>query len=433
MEVENSTKREHLSIEIGNEEDVLLSSIKGKMESISVSHIICRVPEQLHKGYEEQYFPSLVSIGPFHHGRASLKLTPDQKWRYLNSLLSRKPDSETTLGTCIKSLRHLETKARKFYCKPIEMGSDEFVEMMLLDGCFIIELLLVYSMQDLRRRDDPCFTTSEDLIHLRCDLIMFENQIPFFILEHLFHLVPIPISCHSSLNDLASKFFKKMIPHCPNKVPIGPQTHHLLDLIRQHYLPTTPQVLVPSSLGHAYINRASGLSDAGISIERTSCESPSNIAFFNGRLTIPSLEINYYTEALFRNLIAMEQCQPGCSKHVSSYVSLMNGLVSSKRDVRLLQEKEILIDGHETEGGIVLLFKSLHVDVNVMDFYYRGVCEQVSSYQRRKRDVCWVRMRNLYHRSNLGLAGFSLVVFVVVFLFTGAFFTTVSFLLHHFQ
>ncbi|KAL8484837.1 hypothetical protein ACS0TY_027216 [Phlomoides rotata] len=430
MEMENSRKREHFSIEIGNEEDVLLTSIKEKMETISLSHIICRVPEQLHKGYEYQFFPSLVSIGPFHHGRASLKLMPDQKWRYLNSLLSRKPDSEVTLATCIKSLRHLETKARKFYCEPIEMGSDQFVEMLLLDGCFLIELLLVYTIRDLRRRDDPCFERNEDLIHLRRDLIMFENQIPFFILDHLFHLVPIPIGCHFSLVELASNFFKKMIPHCPKKAPIGP---HLLDLIRQHYLPTSTQLLVPSSLGHAYISRACGLSDVGISIERRSCESPSNITFFDGKLNIPSLEIHCYTEALFRNLIAMEQCQPGCSKHVSSYVSLMNGLISSKRDVRLLQEKEILLDGHETEGGIVLLFKSLHVDVNVMDFYYRGVCEHVSRYQGRKRDVFWVRMRNLYHKSNLGVASFSLVVLVVVFLFTGAFFSAVSFLLHHFQ
>lgn len=427
------TERDHLSIEIMNEDNILQSSIKEKMESISLSHCLSRVPEQLFRGNEDKYFPSLVSIGPFHHGRDTHKLMEDQKWRYLNTLLSRKPYSEATLESCIRSVRRIEQKARNFYGEKVEMGSDQFVEMMLLDGCFIIELFLVFAFKNLRRRDDPCFSTNESVFRLRCDLILFENQVPFFVLERLFHLVPIPKQSTLSLIELALSFFRPLIPddhaQFPPKID-GPHTLHLLDLIRQHYLPTVPTV--PSRGKQTNIPQATNLCSLKVRVRRSISESPSNIRFFNGELRIPTLEINTYTETLFRNLIAMENRHPKCSKYVSSYAVLMGRLIQSTRDVRLLHDKEILIDGHEREREIVFLFQKLHVDLDVKEFYYNGLCEEISGYKPRKVGLLQC-LRHVYHRTQLGVAGFSLAMFILVFLFTGVFFTTVYFLMHHYQ
>ncbi|KAK6161011.1 hypothetical protein DH2020_004392 [Rehmannia glutinosa] len=377
-----STTRDHISIEITNE-DILLSSIKEKMGCISVSHSVCKVPEFFFKGNEGKYFPSLVSIGPFHHGKHDLKFMEDQKWRYFNTLLSRKPNADSTLDSCIKALRDVELKARKFYGETINIGSDEFVEMLLLDGCFIIELFLEYAIKNLRRRDDPCFSTNDRIFRLRCDLILFENQLPFFILDQIFHLVPIPKQCDQiSLFDLALCFFRKLIPGDHTQFPVeifAPKTDHLLDLIRQHYLPTVPEVKVLSSDSQTHIHQATHLSAVGIRVENAISESPSNINFFNGELKIPSLEIHGYTEILFRNLIAMENCDPQCSKHVTSYLIFMRRLIRSKRDVRLLQDKEIIIDGHEREGEIVHLFQRIQVDINeeefLLDYYLNSSME----------------------------------------------------------
>ncbi|KAL0348590.1 UNVERIFIED_CONTAM: hypothetical protein Sangu_1086800 [Sesamum angustifolium] len=396
------------------------------MELISVSHSVCRVPEELLKGNEEKYFPSSVSIGPFHHGKAVLRVMEDQKWRYLNALISRRPNSEATLESCVRALRLTEHKARNFYStESINMGSDQFVEMMLLDGCFIIELFLVYAIKSLRRRDDPCFSTNNMLFHLRCDLILLENQVPFFILEQLFHLVPIPKHCHMSLTELALLFFKKLIDHSQFPPEIfRPETHHLLDLIRQHYLPTHPQV--PSSGRQTHIDPATHLQSSGIQVEKAISEIPSNINFFHGKLKIPSLELHGYTEILFRNLIAMELSVPKCSKHVTSYAILMEQLLRTKEDVRLLGNRVILIDGHERRGEeIVLLFKSLHVDINAKEFYYGGLCEQMKVYQTRKRHI--------HDRTHVGIAGFCLATLFLVFLFTAALILACYFLLHHFQ
>ncbi|KAL7144360.1 hypothetical protein ABFS83_07G006300 [Erythranthe nasuta] len=434
LEIE-ATERDHVSIEIANDNITLQSSIKEKMESISLSHCIYKVHEQLFRGNENNYFPSLVSIGPFHYGNETHKLMQDKKWRYLNTLLNRKPYSDATLDTCIRALRRMEQKSRNFYGEKIEMASDNFVEMMLIDGCFIIELFLEFAFKSLRRRDDVCFGTNDVIFKLRCDLVLFENQVPFFVLEKLFHLVPIPKECTMSLVELSLFFFRKLIPEnhaqFPRKVSSPPQTLHLLDLIRQHFLPTSPQIL-SSSNTQRNIPHATNLDSLGIRVKRAISESPLNVSFYDGELKIPSLEIHSYTEILFRNLIAMENHYPACSKHVTSYVTLMERLIQSNRDVRFFRNKEIIIDGHEREGEIVFLFQKLHMDLNVKEFYYNGLCEEISGYQSRRIGLCGI-IRHVYHRTHLGVAGLSLAMLILVFLFTGVFFSTVYFLLHHFQ
>ncbi|CAN1835957.1 UPF0481 protein At3g47200 [Linum perenne] len=70
---------------------------------------------------------------------------------------------------------------RASYSERFDKLSDtKLAEIMLLDGCFILELFLRYSNSDLRLESDPIFTTSWMVLTLQRDLILLENQIPFF-------------------------------------------------------------------------------------------------------------------------------------------------------------------------------------------------------------------------------------------------------------
>ncbi|XP_073143687.1 UPF0481 protein At3g47200-like isoform X2 [Henckelia pumila] len=416
-------KKDHVAIDIVHEEN-LAYLIKEKMDSISPSHCVCRVPEQLFKEYREYYFPSTVSIGPFH--RHKVEAMEEKKWCYFDTLLSRNHKAEETLDSCIKAVRHVEKQARKFYGQTVDMGSDEFVEMLLVDGCFIIELLLEYAIKSLRRRDDPIFSTNDTIYGIRRDLILLENQVPFFILERLFHLVPIPTQCQLSLVELALCFFKNILSMHDEHIPrekYDPKIHHLLDLIRQHYLPTSPEVL--SNVQHEHKNlphHAIHLVDIGASLKpMISEESPLNINFLDGELKIPPLKIDGYTEILFRNLIAMELCCHELPKHVASYAVFMKRLLRYKRDVRLCQMKKILIDGCGREGQIVGLFKRLCVDVDIdnTNFSYNEICERIHGYEANSKQVWWKRLRHSYHRTHAGVASLSVVLLLLVFLFTG--------------
>ncbi|GFZ13903.1 hypothetical protein Acr_24g0000930 [Actinidia rufa] len=352
METESRSPRrmhvgDYVTVEIKPEDERLISSIKQHVESVSVSNCICRVPRNVSRESTMNYFPDLVSIGPFHHGEAKLIATEDKKWRYLNALLSRKPNLEATLAHCVSALKELEPKVRKFYVEKINRGSDELVKMMLVDGCFIIELFLKYSMKGLRRRDDPFFNKKDTFFQLRCDLILLENQIPFFILQCLFSLVPIPTQCTQSLIELALSFFRRMIPGDDIILQgnFRQDFNHLLDLIHNCYLPTHPEV--QPRVEKKNLCCATKIQESGIGFRKATAESLLDVKFVRGVLEIPPLKLHEYTEIVFRNLIALENCTPDRPMYVTSYALLMGKTrtIQKRREIALQKA-----DSHQRVG-----------------------------------------------------------------------------------
>lgn len=403
---------DHLTIDVipPEREGNLVVSIKEKMEKVSILGSICRVPEKLLKGNEQQFYhPRLVTIGPLHHNSEITIITDhsnDLKWLYLNTLLSRKPGLEQTLDTCVKCLKTLEEKTRKCYKENLDhIGSNEFVQIMLVDGCFIIELFLEYANKIFRRRDDPFFTRTEQFYNLRCDLILLENQIPFFVLQQLFQMVPIPKQCNQTLLELALFFFRKWIPGKDGRYfqeKFAPDVHHLLDLIRQCHIPPILQQAQYSSdnvklqTHFQHLPNATNLKGRGIGFYESSTDTLLNIKFDdeNGILEIPPLIIHRYKETLFKNLIALEIFCCCCSytspKHVTSYLFLMKQLIKNENDVRMLQNRQIIISGLEKQGEIMEWFNGFdHILMSVIEFedffyYYSWLCEKIEKYEEMK-------------------------------------------------
>ncbi|KAK9288249.1 hypothetical protein L1049_016699 [Liquidambar formosana] len=434
--------RDNVTIEI--KDDTLVSSIKEKMENTSPLLCICRVPETTRKENENAYAPGIISIGPLHHGKPTLKQMEDHKWRYLYTLLSRKPSQqevatnlEASLDGCVKSLRESEHRARKCYAEDINLTSDEFVEMMLLDGCFIIELFLKYAFRGLRRRSDPIFFTTGIFCSLRLNMILLENQLPFFVLQQLFNIVPLPRQCTQSLTELAFRFFESIIPKDKHDKHVFQEKfnlegNHLLDLIHNCLLPTISRVR-PKKVGvQKRLDCATKLQEEGIKFNDKTAHSLLDVRFVNGVIEIPPMKILHYTETLLRNLVALEQCYGGCTPHVTSYAFLMKSLVCCEKDVRLLLRREILANSSGSEIEVLDLFKSLYKENDVKDFYYDGLCEQVNEYRRTSWFVWW---RKLFLPNNVQKTPKSVMVLfaVVLFLlltFLGTLFSILSFSRH---
>ena len=99
----------------------------------------------------------------------------------------------------LDSIKKVEGKARDCYAGNIDQNvavTGNFVEMLVVDGCFIIELFRKDSKVE-KEDDDPIFSMSCMLQFLHHDLILLENQIPWFALEILFEktkgpLIPSP-------------------------------------------------------------------------------------------------------------------------------------------------------------------------------------------------------------------------------------------------
>ncbi|KAJ6720959.1 PROTEIN putative (DUF247)-RELATED-RELATED [Salix viminalis] len=378
MEISGSSarqtrNRDHISIDIRHG-DHLVASIRRKMETISCSHSICRVRENIRSTNEKAYIPDKVSIGPYHHGKQGLENMEEHKWRYIHALLSRKPNLEASLDDCLAALKEVEHKARACYEQEINVTDDEFLQMMLVDGCFIIELFLKYSIKSLRRRNDPVFTIPGMLFDLRSDLMLLENQIPLFILQRLFEVVPTPTECTQSFAKLAFHFFKYMIPGDPqiHQQKFSQEGNHLLDLICHCLLPTHPGVK-GTNPDQKHFRCATGLQAAGIRIKGSRTKNLLDIKFARGVLEIPHVIIHQYTESLFRNLIALEHSSCDGVQHITSYVFLMKSLVGSDKDVKLLQKKDILTNYDVTEKEVATLFEKLCEGVDLNESCYGGI------------------------------------------------------------
>ncbi|CAM0958162.1 unnamed protein product [Alopecurus aequalis] len=160
------------------------------------SHRLSRVPVHLRDINADAYTPGFVAIGPLHN-REDRRLRPAERLKvaYLNGLISRgHPDPAQHLAVIQEYIRIVaarEQEARAMYVSEevADIGADDFIQMMVLDGCFIIEHLANVATG----RDEPSLhATPFGPAQLSVDLVLAENQIPFFVLVDLIAATKLP-------------------------------------------------------------------------------------------------------------------------------------------------------------------------------------------------------------------------------------------------
>ncbi|KAJ0975868.1 hypothetical protein J5N97_017833 [Dioscorea zingiberensis] len=171
----------------------------------------------------------------------------------------------------------------KFYSEKLELEPEAFVEMLVLDGCFIIELLVKLT---LLMKNEQIFNENWKLPLIRSDILLLENQIPFFIIQALFDSTIIPEFVFED---------KKA-----NEPPV---------------------ILIELALSY---------------VKHTRME------FREGAVEIPQLSIQATTISEFRNLIAFKQCCPSSGSHFTSYATFMDNLINTEMDMAVLHDCSII-------------------------------------------------------------------------------------------
>ncbi|CAN1807782.1 UPF0481 protein At3g47200 [Linum perenne] len=255
-------------------------------------------------------------------------------------------------------------------CK-IQFSSSDLAAILFLDGCFILELFLRYSNiePNLKHEDlqnDPIFTTSWIISTLQRDMVLLENQIPFFLLEWLFDytvrrsssgllsvpLVDIPVRFfESTVNGLLIRTLSSSDSSI--RIVSRLSTKHLLYLIHTIHLPYAPNPERTTTMTKTtrvaveyttFMPSASDLQAAEIKIQRHEGKSMFDLVFSEGVLNIPPLRILDSTDAMLRNLVAFEHCFHGCEQYVTSYALLMDQLIYTTSDVELLEHTSNMKD-----------------------------------------------------------------------------------------
>ncbi|KAM1797829.1 hypothetical protein EV1_031641 [Malus domestica] len=371
-----------------NTKALLKQELQSEIPGESSSVCICKIPNTFRQVKSKAYQPSIVSIGPYHHGLPSLQEMEKLKRVYFHRVFKPKPEE---LDQATEAMQKLEEAARSCYSEESKLCSEEFVKMMLIDGCFIVELLRDSMQQDFVHT--PSTIKRWMLPTLRQDLIKLENQLPLFVLRELFQLTA-RSSCFSSeheqpasleLEALALRFINPLLQgHLdPNKplehfTPKQLQAHegkhkHFLHLFHHSIRPdhekgfSTLPWQEPRGKQTQLIRSIQELKEAGVKLKTDMNRQPLDISFrstLRGKvLTIPQIHINDHRGTLFRNLLAFEKCHRNCHQDVTSYLFFLDGLINSSKDVGLLHYHGVLQHSLGSNRSVAKLVNNLCKEV----------------------------------------------------------------------
>ncbi|KAJ6795090.1 UPF0481 protein-like [Iris pallida] len=442
---------------------------------------IFRVSDSIRRGGDRKaYEPLVVPIGAYHHSRSTRTAMQDHKWQCVRYLLSRHRNRERAgelLNRCLSELKALDTEIRSCYSDNLYQDQHRLALVMLLDGCFIIHLLLKQVEKDEveeeeeeeeKEKEEVVVVIEEGMIDVEkgkevieegmidvekgkdeiveleigeedekiqnpllgmlwiwniiaYDLLKLENQIPFFVVQTLFHILATPGDKGLDLPKLALRLFHDIHPNKSRGFTAMPasQVHHLLHLFHSSLVPSQPQ---PSdSRAYAkyppeWIPSATELKRGGIRFrKKDGSGSFLDVSFKDGVIEIPPLRVYDYTNSLFRNLVAFEQCYPDTSTCITVYTAFMDCIVDTAEDAKLLDLKGILANRLSTDAAVADLFDQICVPTRYASDrnYLADLFFQVTEYRESK----WRRWRAQLSRDYFRSPWASVAVVAAVLLF----------------
>ncbi|KAF5470003.1 hypothetical protein F2P56_010557 [Juglans regia] len=440
--------------------------------------------------------------------RKELKDMENQKLRYFTDFCNRTPKSAEELACNI--IMPNEMKIRHCYSENFRLGSKEFVTMILLDAIFILELFCrkyEKSMAHVEKDSQNSKAHENDYIFsqpcmergIQHDLLLLENQLPFFVLEELYCNVELNV-CHQNgepntkkqtLLDLSYGFFGDLYEHwkpkpkkssdhvkqycftapmgccCPRQEdpkPSSPEPKvplHFTDLVRYFFCPPTEEGQNSKKCGHVKecfpdwmgccchpkpssrepepepepepkhctdlvkrtkpLYTATKLDEAGLKLARPDserhllqiqfreknceclikrcpvlnlswllsclpCLKSTCLVHMQRFLEVPPLRVDDKTEGLFRNLMALEQCHYPYETYICDFIVLLDDLITTKADVRLLVEKKIIVNELGSSTAVTKLFNNLGLEIEESGSHYVKLCEKLNEYYESNRN-----------------------------------------------
>ncbi|CAN0915713.1 UPF0481 protein At3g47200 [Linum grandiflorum] len=327
-----------------------------ELRSVNISRFsIFKVFQQLRKVNEKAYEPQVLAIGPYHHGSAQLQQMEEHKLQYLSRLLHRRSEEYNHVSLYVSAMRKLEETTRKCYADSFTASSDDFVEMMLLDGCFLVELIRKYAMTELIDDHDPLF-----ILPLNFWIPPYARTSPGKVIDRYSLKF---IRCATELREAGVKFRR------------ADSTNTLFDVKFEQ--------------------------DGGILVVPTLTVEDETESFLRNLIAYEQLPLKSNNNA----------------SYVTDYMVLMDCLVDSREDVELLRRCGIIENRLGDDEVVANLFNRLgdYVGVSHSYFSYCDVFEGLNQHCGKKRYKWLDKLRHDYFSSPWALVSF-LAAFVLILL-----------------
>ncbi|KAF8690548.1 hypothetical protein HU200_040910 [Digitaria exilis] len=343
--------------------------------------------------------PTVVAIGPYHHGKSQLKQAEKVKHVASYHCIKNSGRSVQEMYQAVVNVV-VEIDARRLYDEDVMegIGDDKFLPMMFFDACFLVMYMLNVSRK-------PCdallrnFLESHeyDIIH---DTMLLENQIPWPVVDAVMKYTPVPLAefvtiwKHGRLQDRIVAKVPTIVLDSSFKPP------HLLGLLRfyivgrrrtrsrdeVHGLEKMKSIAISVS--------AIELTEMGISLRANETTELADMSLtkewiYFAKLSMAPLSLNDSRASLLVNMAAHELCtvpdfwddEAGDEDSaVCSYLLLLCMMMNREDDVQHLRTSGVL------EGGAGLSNKQ------ALDFFtglqslrigrcYGCVMAQIESYR----------------------------------------------------
>ncbi|KAF6992824.1 hypothetical protein CFC21_009784 [Triticum aestivum] len=237
-----------------------------------------RFPPSLVDVGDRYRVPVTVAIGPYHHGQSGLMEAEQVKHAAANQCIR---DSSGSLQEMYTKVSSVSDVARKLY-RHDDVATfghrEDFVPMMFLDACFLVQFMLSYVDSYVVSMDmalNRYFCANFERIST--DIMMLENQIPWVVVEaifHFMHLAPSPWPWEDFVAAMRSGLKNRIDPGVDQGIVVVPtyEPPHLLGLVRYYIVgnnddikvdrPTAPSGDKPMSLSISVAE----LADVGITL-----------------------------------------------------------------------------------------------------------------------------------------------------------------------
>ncbi|XP_049391727.1 putative UPF0481 protein At3g02645 [Solanum stenotomum] len=342
---------------------------------------IFKVNVRLRESNPDAYTPKIVSIGPYHKKNPQLGPMEKYKLLYLRRFLKRREGVD--VKSWIGILEEIKEVVLRRYDNIENVDTDEFCKMLLLDGCFVVEFIRecseIYPEEENKIIDFVDYKYNQ----LLRDLLLLENQLPFFI-HKILHLMTAKTD-ELPLEKLAITLFRHVVnlgymsadglifdnEKCDMK--------HLLEVVHVVSCPRNSDekwAIDNETKWNKVMPNATELSEAGVRFAKVNqTTSLFDIKFENGLMTIPYIDVVDSTETLLRNFIAYEQQSTELQYlYFSDYAIFMDHLIDSDKDVSLLRRKKIIANWIGEDKEVASLFNKIGNGVTTYsNFYYRKV------------------------------------------------------------
>ncbi|KAD3336162.1 hypothetical protein E3N88_31681 [Mikania micrantha] len=443
---------ENRDLELGVMENMIPERVKLFLDRVEKEHnlneqitpSIRRAPRTLRVLSSWSFSPRVVSIGPLHRDNKKVKAFERQKATYLTNLMNHITSSTpgVIMNSCMEKVYASMKKIKACYVLTKKYDDVEFAEMMVMDACFILGFI----HQTFKLKSADMFH-AEDVV---CDLVLLENQIPFFFLEEIFKCTIAKLMPNTSLVvfmhpvlSILNLFNSDVDLNILKNISVD-DTHHILSLLHECYKPqfsskpqkneiilkefsSKPQKneIILKEFSITKPHSAVDLDKAGVKFKPN--RSPTWVlgmkmefpcflwSWCKCTLRMPIFYVTDFTEVTLRNLLAYEELRQ-THDYITSYAFVINMLVNTQDDVAKLVDSEVLVNVMGSNEEVAKMINKICKELAVVNSLYRQQWKTLDEYYNSywPKHIGW--MRRTYFSSPWNII--ALIVGSIIFALT---------------